>query len=315
MLRAVIVDDEILVLDYLKDILIEQKVEIAGEFTSGRKALEQLPSLKADIIFLDIEMPGINGIELATEITGRLDTANIVFVTAYDKYAVEAFKLNALHYILKPPSSEDMIQALARLKKTEELATPLYKKVYVRLLGKVAIQDREGNSLIKWPTQKTEEMFALFMLYGKQGIDKWSVIEKLWPLSEKIKVENTMYTTIYRMKKTLQEAGIKNVLYNRLGQYFFDMEGVWCDAFQLETLYETFQKESGQEDYINEQLFFIYQGALFGSKDYLWGELQKYAYQNMFDKLCDGLVREYEQKGNRDKAEEIYINQQLRCEE
>jgi two-component system, LytTR family, response regulator len=314
MLKAVIVDDEILVLDYLKDILLGLKVEIAGEFTSGRKALEHLPGLKPDIIFLDIEMPGINGIELATELAGRLDSASIVFVTAYDKYAVEAFKLNALHYILKPVSREDIAQALARVRKTEVPASPLYEKIYVRLFGKVAIQDEEGNSLLKWTTQKTEEMFALLMLYGKQGIDKWSLIEKLWPLSEKIKVENTMYTTIYRMKKALQEAGIKNVLYNRLGQYFFAMEGIWCDAFQLETLYETFQKETGQEDLISEQLFFVYQGALFGSKDYLWGELQKYAYQNMFDKLCDGLASEYEKKGNRDKAEEIYINQQLRCE-
>ncbi len=315
MLRTVIVDDEILVLDYLKDILIEQKVEVIGEFTNGRKALEHLPKLKPDIIFLDIEMPGINGIELATEITGRLDTANIVFVTAYDKYAVEAFKLNALHYILKPPSREDIAQALARVKIADELVAPLYKKIYVRLFSKVAIQDGAGNSLLKWPTQKTEEMFALLMLYGKQGIDKWSLIEKLWPLSEKIKVENTMYTTIYRMKKALQDAGIKNILYNKLGQYFFYMEDVWCDAFQLDMLYETVQKESVQEDYISEQLFFIYQGPLFGSKDYLWGELQKYAYQNMFDKLCDGMAKEYEKKGNRDKAEEIYINQQLRCEE
>lgn len=314
MLKTVIVDDEILVLDYLKDILLELEVEVSGEFTSGRKALEHLPELKPDIIFLDIEMPGINGIELASEIMERLNSANIVFVTAYDKYAVEAFKLNALHYILKPPSREDIAQALARVRKTDVSAAPLYEKIYVRLFGKVAIQDREGNSLLKWPTQKTEEMFALLMLYGKQGIDKWSLMEKLWPLSEKINVENTMYTTIYRMKKALQEAGIKNVLYNRLGQYFFAMEAVWCDVFQLETLYETFQKGEGREDCISEQLFLIYQGALFGNKDYLWGELQKYAYQNMFDKLCNGLLRECEKMGNKDKAEEIYINQQLRCE-
>lgn len=314
MLRAVIVDDEILVLDYLREILLEQKVEIAGEYTSSRSALEDITELKPDVIFLDIEMPGINGIELATEIAGRLDTANIVFVTAYDQYAVEAFRLNALHYILKPPSREDIAQALTRIRKTAPAAAPAYDKIYVRFFGKVAIQDEEGNSLLKWPTQKTEEMFALLMLYGKQGIDKWSLIEKLWPLSEKLKVENTMYTTIYRMKKALQEAGIKAVLYNRLGQYFFDLEGVWCDVFQFDMLYEAFQKEPGQEDCISDQLFFIYQGALFGIKDYLWGELQKYAYQNMFDKLCNALAGQYEKKGNRDKAEEIYISQQLRSE-
>lgn len=314
MLRAVIVDDEVLVLDYLKEILLENKVEIAGEYTSSRSALEHIPELKPDIIFLDIEMPGINGIELATEIAGRLDMANIVFVTAYDKYAVEAFKLNALHYVLKPPSKEDIAQALTRVRKAEPVAAPEHGKIYVRFFGKVAVQDAEGNSLLKWPTQKTEEMFALLMLYGKSGIDKWSLIEKLWPLSERLKIESTMYTTIYRMKKALQEAGIKTVLYNRLGRYFFDMEGVWCDVEQFEMIYEAFQKGEEREECTSEKLFFIYQGILFGSKDYLWGELQKYAYQSMFDKLCDALAGEYEKTGNRDKMEEIYINQQLRSE-
>lgn len=314
MVRAVIVDDEILVLDYIKEILLEQKVEIVGEYTRGRTALELIPELKPDIIFLDIEMPGINGIELATEIIGRLDSANIVFVTAYDKYAIEAFKLNALHYILKPPSRNDIAQALTRVRKADLATAPSCGEIYIRLFGKIAIQDAEGNSLLKWPTQKTEEMFALLLLFGKKGIDKWSLIEKLWPLSEKIKVEHTMYTTIYRMKKALQEAGIKSVLNNRLGQYFFEIEGIWCDVVQLETIYEAFQKGEEQEERISEQLFFIYQGALFGSKDYLWGELQKYVYQNMFDRLCDALIGIYKKKGNGDKMEEIYLNQQLRNE-
>jgi two-component system LytT family response regulator len=312
-LRAVIVDDEILVLNLLKKMLKEINVMIIGEYTQPRKALTDILKLMPDIIFLDIEMPGINGIELAMELSDKLEQANIVFVTAYDQYAVEAFKLNALHYILKPPCMDDVKQAVMRAEKSKPLSpTVVHKKIYIRLLGTITIQDEAGtNLLLEWSTQKAEELFALFVICGENGIDKWSIIENLWSDHNISKVEHLLYTTVYRMKKVLKEAGINVVLHNRLGYYTFSIRNAWCDIYQLEKLGEQCKNGIRNEEEIMQQLFFIYRGTLFGSRDYPWGEIYKLTMQNRFEAICDNLIDIFVKKGDIQKAEEIYIKKEL----
>lgn len=302
-----IVDDEILVLEYLAEMLKELGVEIVGTFTSSRKALEEIPGISQDIIFLDIEMPGINGIELAIELSDQLNGAKIVFVTAYNQYAIEAFRLNALHYILKPPTKEDIAEAITRGDfKKDAQEKVLHHQMEVHFLGTVDIIEGE-NSLIAWPTQKAEELFALFMIYRKKGLNKWDIIEKLWPESNNEKLEHLLYTTIYRMKKSLEEAGIAFQLKNSLGYYTFSIENVCYDVDELECIYEQIQGEDWKEDAVKESLFQFYRGNLFGSRDYLWGEPAKYASQNMFETICNRLICAYEKKNEKEKAEEVCI--------
>lgn len=111
-MKAVIVDDERLARNALKTLLAEFKeIEIVGEYDNADDALEGIPKDKADLLFLDIQMPGKNGFELLQE----LDKAPIViFTTAYDEYAIKAFEVNALDYLLKPIEED-------RLKNTIEL--------------------------------------------------------------------------------------------------------------------------------------------------------------------------------------------------
>ncbi|MFA9466252.1 MAG: LytR/AlgR family response regulator transcription factor [Velocimicrobium sp.] len=302
-----IVDDEILVLEYLAEMIKELGVDIVGTFTSSRKALEKIPELSPDLIFLDIEMPGINGIELAIELSDQLSGTNIVFVTAYNQYAIEAFRLNALHYILKPPAKEDIVEAIARgTFKKDAQEKVVHHRIEIHVLGTVDIVEGEA-SLITWPTQKAEELFALFMIYRKNDLNKWDIIEKLWPNSDNEKLEHLLYTTIYRMKKSLEEAGIAFQLKNSLGYYTFSIENVCYDVDELEGIYEQTQGEDWEEDAVKVSLFQLYQGNLFGSRDYLWGEPAKYASQNMFETICNRLICAYEKKNEKEKAEEVRI--------
>jgi DNA-binding LytR/AlgR family response regulator len=118
---AIIADDERLMRDQLRMRLGEvwPELDIVGEAKNGDEAIALVAQLKPDLTFLDIRMPGKTGMEAARQIGGQ---SNIVFVTAYDQYAVEAFERGAVDYVLKPPEQERLRITVDRLK--ERLAKP-----------------------------------------------------------------------------------------------------------------------------------------------------------------------------------------------
>ena len=112
---AIIADDERLMRDQLRMRLgqVWPELEIVGEAKNGEEAIQLVDELKPDFTFLDIRMPGKTGMEAAAEIGNK---SNIVFVTAYDAYAVEAFERGAVDYVLKPPEPERLKITVERLK-------------------------------------------------------------------------------------------------------------------------------------------------------------------------------------------------------
>lgn len=118
---AIIADDERLMRDLLRTRLSQvwPELEIVGEAKNGDEAVQLVSALKPDLTFLDIRMPGKTGMEAARDIG---DASQIVFVTAYDQYAVEAFERGAIDYVLKPPEPERLQVTVERLK--ERLAAP-----------------------------------------------------------------------------------------------------------------------------------------------------------------------------------------------
>jgi DNA-binding LytR/AlgR family response regulator len=118
---AIIADDERLMRDLLRTRLSQvwPDLEIVGEAKNGDEAVQLVDELKPDLTFLDIRMPGKTGMEAARDIG---DASQVVFVTAYDQYAVEAFERGAIDYVLKPPEPERLKITVERLK--ERLAMP-----------------------------------------------------------------------------------------------------------------------------------------------------------------------------------------------
>jgi two-component system LytT family response regulator len=113
-IRALLVDDEDLARIALRRALeAERDIEIVGEAANGVEAIERIAELRPDLVLLDIEMPGFDGFEVVQQLT---DPPVIVFVTAYDEYAVRAFEANAIDYLLKPVQPERLARALARVR-------------------------------------------------------------------------------------------------------------------------------------------------------------------------------------------------------
>jgi len=123
-LRVLIVDDENLARRGLKLRLKEfSDIEVVGECSTGREAIDATIDLNPDLLFLDIQMPGMNGFEVIKHLQGDA-MPMVVFVTAYDQYAVDAFKVHAIDYILKPADENSLALALerARVHKQQQIS-------------------------------------------------------------------------------------------------------------------------------------------------------------------------------------------------
>jgi len=126
MIRALVVDDEPLVRERLRTLLAgHADVQVVGERGDGPSALEAFRELAPDVVFLDIQMPGLSGLEVAEIWRREASLPVIVFVTAFDQFALEAFRVNALDYLTKPIDPERFSEALDRVR---ELLKPQHRE-------------------------------------------------------------------------------------------------------------------------------------------------------------------------------------------
>jgi two-component system, LytTR family, response regulator LytT len=125
-LRALVVDDEQLARDELCYQLAELGgVEIVAQAGDGPQALDAIARHAPDLVFLDVQMPGLTGFEVARRLIDREPPVSIVFVTAYDQHAIEAFEVNAVDYLLKPVESDRLDRAVQRVRRRLSDARPL----------------------------------------------------------------------------------------------------------------------------------------------------------------------------------------------
>ena len=121
MIKAVIIDDERLARNELKKLLIDfPEIEVIAEAANASEGIEKIENLNPELIFLDIQMPGKTGFDMLAELDR---TPNVIFTTAYDEYALKAFEVNALDYLLKPVEPKRLADAIQKLHFQEDRDT------------------------------------------------------------------------------------------------------------------------------------------------------------------------------------------------
>jgi two-component system, LytTR family, response regulator len=143
-LRVLIVDDERLARRRLEDLLRrEAGVEIIGMLDNGAAAVEAIDDLQPDLVFLDVQMPGMTGVEVVSQV-GPEEMPATIFVTAYDHFAVKAFEMAALDYLVKPFDDERFEQAFRRAR--EVIGLHEVRRMTQRLVTLLGDQPRDGTS-------------------------------------------------------------------------------------------------------------------------------------------------------------------------
>jgi len=177
--RAIIADDERELRAYLKALLSEiwPDLVICGEAQDGKEALELVESRRPQVAFLDIRMPGLSGMQVARRIAGL---CRIVFVTAFDRYAVEAFEKGAVDYLLKPVTKDRLLQTMHRLQNQLD-SSPEPPAGLAEVVEQVLshLPERRGPHFLRWIRAQQKDTICLIPVeeadYFKAE-DKYTVV-------------------------------------------------------------------------------------------------------------------------------------------
>lgn len=153
-MKAILIDDETDSLE-TTELLIENfcpQITIVGVASQAERGIKMIDKLKPDLVFLDISMPKMNGFELLNHLKYR--EFDLIFTTAYDEYAIQAFQVGAVHYLLKPIDAEELMKAVERVAgKRAELKTPeittLLQQVTAHRQPKIAIPSTKGLEMVE----------------------------------------------------------------------------------------------------------------------------------------------------------------------
>lgn len=222
------VDDEKLQLENFK--LTTQKMEGISSlhfFSNSYAAYEWAKEHPVDVAFLDIEMPQMDGITLAKKLKEQNKRICIVFVTAYDKYALDSFEVRPIGYLLKPYDCSDIEENLSYARFLMNMQEE--KKISITTMPDLLL--KVNGKAVSLGHGKPEELFALLVDRGKMGVTKRDAVACLW--EGKIVSKSTYATCLYRLKNILEEAGAPDLLFAKGNTRYLNTSLVDCDLYRM----------------------------------------------------------------------------------
>ena len=278
-MRTILVDDERLALQYLGKLLGEiDDIQIIGTYMNPYEAIGAILVEKPDIVFLDIEMPEMNGIELAEQIQQSLPTTHIVFVTAFNEYAVKAFEINAVDYIVKPVQRDRLSKTLSRM--TKESSGMTSSPVSSRLARVSVFQSLSfawtGDSPepidVRWRTSKVRGIFTLLLQNRGTFVQKDLLLELFWPEMDSEKGFMQLYSAVYQIRKTIATTNFDISIMNYENSYRLDLNGVTVDVDEWEKGLEQATTITATTLEEHRRLLELYQGDYLAKEEYVWAE-------------------------------------------
>jgi len=296
LIKVIIIDDEQPSVDKLEKLLRDSGLaSVEGKFTEPLEALEFLKENKVDAVFLDIEMPDMDGIELASHIVDLQGGTDVVFVTAYNRYAVEAFCLNALDYLMKPVTAERLKETLDRI--IEGKGLPMQsEEMQVRCFGRFSVSaGREG---VKFRTEKAEELLAFLIDKRDCFVSRREIVDSIWEEFDGDRALAHFNTTLHYVKKALLLYGIRiPITYDR-GGYKFNLKALTCDYLKFSSFVEK-SEDAGPENILEyEETAGLYTREYLSGWEYGWVERKRLLLEEQFIRLLLEIAEYYKGTGN-----------------
>ncbi len=280
-LKVMFVDDEILATQYLKRLLLQEEAaadfQWVGEYQNPYEALDAAQSEEPDVVFLDIEMPEMTGFELAERLWEIRPQLQIV--TAYDDYAIKAFEVNALDYLLKPvlPSrlsvtidrivKGSLTKPAAVVSRTEDEQEP----ITLCCLQSLHYRENGEPKHFPWKTLKAPELFAYLIYYRGKTVSKQTLMDLLWPVHDPHKAVTQLHTAIYQIRKMIRMCGLDARIHYHDESYRLELAGK-LDVEKWEDRLSKAQEVMPDTLSIHQSIIDMYEGDFLADHRYVWAE-------------------------------------------
>ncbi|MGF9826446.1 response regulator [Brevibacillus agri] len=270
-------------------------LNIQGQNREPRMALDKIVQAPPQAVFLDIQMPERNGIELAERILQEHPDTAIIFVTAYDEYAIKAFELNALDYLLKPIQYDRLQKTIERLFKSRppQPASVLQAGTgFLRCFRSLQMEQAGREPVtIRWKTVKGQEVFAFLLHHRGTVVKKQVLLDQLWPDIDWKKGITQLYTTVYPIRKTLNEEGLAIQIVNCDEGYLLEMNGTRLDVSEWEAALDGAPELTGETVDGHLRLSQQYRGDYLADHHYRWAETERSRLRGKFLQHAHRLAR------------------------
>lgn len=228
-MNLICVDDEPLILDDLVSICKEvEYVSSVKSFSKSKDALDFVmdPKNEVNVAILDIDMPEITGLELAKRMKAVRPKIDVVFLTGFSEFAVDAFKVRASGYLLKPVNKDDLVEELAVIQKRENFG------VFVRTFGNFDLIVNGKNVNFKW--SKTKEFFAYLVDRRGASVSRKELAAVIF-MDKEYTRSNQVYITriVQNLEETLAEYGVEKLFVRGENSYAVDVNMFRCDVYDF----------------------------------------------------------------------------------
>lgn len=311
LIRAILVDDEefslIPIVEKLKQY---EEIEIVKTYSEPAQVLHDMKTLSFDVAFLDIVMKKKDGMTLSKEILAIHSNVQIVFVTAHSEYAIQAFEINSIDYLLKPVTTKRLDKTVHRIKQNHLLKSnqnPILthqNQLVVKCFGELLVY--YNDQPVSFKTAKVKELFAFFITYRNTYVHRDIIIEKLWPNHDYKKSKIHLHTCLSHLRKTLEKLDPNGDINFKDQHYCLRLQLKSCDAYELSDVIDKLEPVDESNITKLEKAAHVYHEPFLEMNGYEWAYDKSQEYHHIIMQLLNEIIRYYEE---RDLSKALYYLQ------
>lgn len=309
-MKVMLIDDEKPGLEEIAHLLCKYPdFEIAGAFENPLHGLEAMAEMKPDAVFLDIDMPYMNGLELALRIQAQNAGIIIVFVTAYSKFALDAFKAYPLDYILKPIKEARLEAAVEHMRKQYALMhpqnAPALDNLKINCFGRFNLILPRDFEKVKWGTRRVRELFLYLVDQCGRPASRSELLYTMFPGQEEKKAANNLYVTTYKLRSLLDHID-RGRRFIKLGDnYSLEITPGICDYIDFMTFALQNPVITSENAVAAARVLNLYQGRYLEGEDCSWAVDSAAVCEIEYERIALGLAGVHISAGGMREAENV----------
>lgn len=309
LIQVIAVDDEPHALRRVGKLLESiEGIQVAKLFDKSHDMLDYALTATdpIDLVLLDMEMPGLHGLQLAHRLRELRPDIQIGFLTAYEEYARDAFDVEALDYLLKPVTKDDLERTIGRYLKrigtNRSDGATTEDGISIRALGPFAIETAQGEN-VKFRNSKSAELLAYLYHHGGKSVSKAQIMDDIWYGRDVERTQVNLHSTVYQLRKDLEPSGLSDRVEQSKtagGSYRLSGEIARDDVRLFEQQYQLY-KQSGSMTHVLRAVQLYGDGYLAGS-GYGWAAPRQAELELQFEELLEAMIDVYIEQNRYDIA-------------